>query len=141
VIATGSKPRQLPIEGAEHAITSDEVLSDRKLPRAVVFIGGGVVALEFCHVYARAGAKVIVLEALPRLLQHLDQDVVGRLGGESERIGIALYTGVKVEHIEATGDRLRVVYQRAGGALCRCRPRPQWRRANPQCRFARSRRG
>jgi glutathione reductase (NADPH) len=115
VIATGSKPRQLSIEGAEHTITSDEVLSERKLPRDVVFIGGGVVALEFSHVYARAGAKVTVLEALPRLLQHLDQDAVGRLVGECERIGIALHTGVKVERIEAIGDRLRVVYQ-GGGA-------------------------
>jgi glutathione reductase (NADPH) len=71
--------------------------------------------LEFSHVYARAGAKVTVLEALPRLLQHLDQDAVGKLVGESERIGIALHTGVKVERIEAIGDRLRVVYQ-GGGA-------------------------
>jgi glutathione reductase (NADPH) len=32
VIATGSKPRPLPIPGAEHMITSDEMLSERKQP-------------------------------------------------------------------------------------------------------------
>src|SRR5918912_2804303 len=44
VIATGSKPRMLPLPGFEHAVTSDEVLSERELPRDVVFVGGGVVA-------------------------------------------------------------------------------------------------
>ncbi|WP_354121872.1 FAD-dependent oxidoreductase [Bradyrhizobium sp. LA6.12] len=40
VIVTGSKPRSLPIPGAEHMITSDEMLSDHELPVSVVFIGG-----------------------------------------------------------------------------------------------------
>jgi glutathione reductase (NADPH) len=62
VIATGSKPRRLSIEGADLMITSDEVLSERRLPREVVFVGGGVVAVEFSHVYVRAGAKVTILE-------------------------------------------------------------------------------
>jgi glutathione reductase (NADPH) len=54
VIATGAKPRPLPIPGAELMITSDEMLSERKLPASVVFVGGGVIALEFSHVYARS---------------------------------------------------------------------------------------
>jgi len=54
-------------------ITSDEVLSERELPEEVVFIGGGVIAMEFSHVYARAGARVTILEALPQLLGNLDQ--------------------------------------------------------------------
>src|SRR5262249_96138 len=67
-IATGSKPRALPIPGAELMITSDEVLSERQQPRDVVFVGGGVIALELGHVYARAGTRVTILEVLPRLL-------------------------------------------------------------------------
>ena len=57
VIATGSKPRPLPIPGAEYMITSDEMLSERELPASVIFVGGGVISLEFGHVYARAGAE------------------------------------------------------------------------------------
>jgi glutathione reductase (NADPH) len=114
VIATGSKPRKLPIEGAEHMITSDEVLTERKLPRDVVFVGGGPIALEFGHVYARAGAKVVILEALPRLLPHLDQDAVDKIRDASERVGIALRIGVKVERIERIGERLRVIYRECG---------------------------
>ncbi|NWP70556.1 FAD-dependent oxidoreductase, partial [Escherichia coli] len=58
VIATGSKPRSLPIPGAEHMITSDEMLTERSLPASVIFVGGGIISLEFGHVYARAGAGV-----------------------------------------------------------------------------------
>ncbi len=114
VIATGSTPRKLPIDGAEHMITSDEVLSERKLPREVVFVGGGVIALEFSHVYARAGAKVTVLEVLPRLLGQMDEDAVEKIRIESERIGIAVRTGIKVERVEKANGRLRVVYEDGG---------------------------
>lgn len=114
VIATGSKPRPLPIRGAEHLITSDEVLSERELPREVVFIGGGVIAMEFSHVYARAGSKVTILEALPRVLPGLDADAVAEIRKESERIGIAVKTGVKVREIARANGRLRVSFEHAG---------------------------
>ena len=114
VIATGSTPRRLPFPGAELMITSDDVLSERNLPASVVFVGGGVIALEFSHVYARAGAKVTILEALPRLLDNMDADAVTRLRGETERIGVTIQTGVEIRRIERTADRLRVVYQGGG---------------------------
>ena len=114
VIATGSTPRPLPIPGAELMITSDEVLSERKLPDSVVFIGGGVIALEFGHVYARAGAKVTILEVLPQLLPALDSDAVEQVRKESERIGIDIHTGVKVKGVEKTNKRLRTVFEVGG---------------------------
>lgn len=117
VIATGSKPRPLPIPGAEKMITSDEMLSERELPSSVVFVGGGVIALEFGHIYARAGAKVTILEVLPQLLPALDADAVKQLQAESERIGIAVHTGVKVKAIEGGGADLRVVFEKEGREL------------------------
>lgn len=114
VIATGSKPRPLPIKGAEHLITSDEVLDDREQPGEVVFIGGGVIAMEFSHVYARAGTKVTILEALPRALPNLDADAVAALTAESERIGVTIKTGVTVSEIAEAGGRLSVRYEHDG---------------------------
>jgi len=114
VIATGSKPRPLPISGAEHLITSDEVLSERTLPGEVVFIGGGVIAMEFSHVYARAGAKVTILEVLPRLLPRADRDAVAVIQRETERIGVNVKTGVVVKEIAKHGERLQVRYDHEG---------------------------
>ena len=56
MIAGGSKPRPLSIPGAQHMVTSDNMLSESKRPDSVIFIGGGVISLEFGHVYARAGS-------------------------------------------------------------------------------------
>jgi glutathione reductase (NADPH) len=114
VIATGSKPRTLPIPGANHMITSDDVLNERVLPSDVVFVGGGVIAAELGHVYARAGAKVTILEVLPQLLPGMDADAVERLRAESERISIAVKTGVTVTQIDARGTRFRVTFQHDG---------------------------
>jgi glutathione reductase (NADPH) len=115
VIATGSTPRTLPFPGAELMIMSDDVLSERTLPASIVFVGGGVIALEFSHVYARAGAKVTILEALPRLLDNMDADAVTQLRIATERIGVAIHTGIQIQRIERTVERLRVTYH-AGGS-------------------------
>jgi glutathione reductase (NADPH) len=114
VIATGSKPRPLPIPGAEHMISSDEMLTERQMPGSVVFVGGGVISFEFGHVYARAGAQVTILEALPQLLPAMDADAVAHLAAESERIGIRLLTAVAVTRIEPANGRLRVVFTHEG---------------------------
>lgn len=66
----------------------------------MIFVGGGVISLEFGHVYARAGTHVTILDALPQLLPAMDKDAVAQLAAESERIGIRVKTSVSVERIE-----------------------------------------
>lgn len=114
VIATGSKPRPLPIDGAEHMITSDDILEMTALPESLIFIGGGVIALEFSHVFARAGCQVTILEVMPRLLPPMDADAVAAVHAETERIGIEILTEVEVQQIaEGAGD-LEVRYTHQG---------------------------
>ncbi len=116
VIATGSKARRLPIPGFEHAITSDDILVMQALPASLVFIGGGVIALEFSHVFARAGVRVTILEAMDRLLPRLEPDLVAQLTSETGRIGVEVFTGVEVERIEKTGNSLAVHFRHGGAA-------------------------
>ncbi len=95
-------------------ITSDEVLSEREQPGSVLFVGGGVIALELGHVYARAGTKVTILEVLPHLMPALDADAVEQIRQESERIGIDVHSGVKVLRVERAGSQLRTVFSADG---------------------------
>ncbi|GHF31260.1 hypothetical protein GCM10017044_28430 [Kordiimonas sediminis] len=110
VIATGSRPRPLPIPGADLMLTSDDLLSDETLPKDMVFVGGGVIAMEFSHIFARAGVKVTILEVMPRLLPQLDEGAVDALLEESKRLGITVYTGVQISEITETKGRRQVVF-------------------------------
>lgn len=114
VIATGSRPRQLSIPGSEHLITSDDILENPTLPDTLVFIGGGVIALEFAHVFARAGTKVTILEAMPRLLPRLDVDAVAQLHKATEDLGIDILTDVTVTAIERVKDKYTVNFTHDG---------------------------
>ena len=114
VVATGSKPRQLPFPGAELMITSDEVLTEREQPGSVVFVGGGVIAFEFAHVYVRAGSKVTILQDGPRFLGKFDQDAVAEILAASRRIGIDARADVSVKKIESVRGRRRVTYVEGG---------------------------
>ena len=96
-----------------------------------------MISLEFGHVYARAGADVTILEALPQLLPAMDADAVARIQTESERIGIQVRTGVSVKRIERANNRLRVIFTHEGvETRRRGRSHRQRRRARGQCRYA-----
>jgi len=114
VIATGSTPRELPLNGADLMITSDEILELATLPERLVFIGGGVIALEFGHVFTRAGTEVTILEVMDRLLPRMEADAVAQIHQESERIGIKILTGVTVDGIAAAGNALQVNFTHDG---------------------------
>lgn len=114
VIATGSTPRPLPIPGAALMATSDDLLKDEVQPNEIVFIGGGVIAMEFGHVFARAGSKVTILEAMPQLLPRIESGAVEVLKAESERIGITIKTGVTVREITRHDGRTAVEYEHEG---------------------------
>ena len=115
VIATGSRPRPLAIKGGERTITSDDLLNLDSLPESLIAIGGGVIALEFAHVLARAGTRVTVLESTSTLLPRFDMDLVQVLTQECERIGITVITGVQVTEISKHGSAFEVHFNEHDG--------------------------
>ncbi|MDA0240106.1 MAG: NAD(P)/FAD-dependent oxidoreductase [Proteobacteria bacterium] len=114
VIATGSKPRNLPIPGFDHAISSDDILQLQKVPKSLVFIGAGVIGLEFSHVFSRAGSKVTIIELADRPLPGLDADAVAALTEESKRIGIEILTSANTKSIEKSGAGFKVTVEHDG---------------------------
>jgi len=116
IIATGSKPRSLPIEGFEHTLTSDQLLNLDAPPESIIFIGAGPIGMEFGHVLARAGTKVTILEAAPRILPALDKDLTDRLAFATRRLGIDIYTGVRIEAIERQPHAVAVTFIHEGFA-------------------------
>ncbi|GFE57311.1 mercury(II) reductase [Geobacter sp. AOG1] len=77
LIATGGYPRIPAIPGLTDGgfLTSRTALLLRELPRSLVIIGGGVIALEMGQMYRRLGTRVTVLEHGYRVLPTVDSDV------------------------------------------------------------------
>ncbi len=111
VVATGSTPRPLPIPGAEHLITSDDILELSSLPESITFVGAGVIAFEFAHVLARAGTRVTLLEVAPRVLPTLDADATDWIAKLTRDLGVQIETSVTIDRIEKRSDGHEIHYR------------------------------
>lgn len=120
IVATGSSPSRLPVEGSDlpGVADSDAALSLERVPRAVAIIGGGVIGLEFAQMFRNLGAEVTIVEMLPRLLASEDGDVSAAIRGALESSGIAVRTGATVERIGKMRGGLGVDF-REGGVIRR----------------------
>jgi glutathione reductase (NADPH) len=103
VIATGSKPARPPIPGAEHGITSDELIHLKQQPERLVVVGGGFIGLEFGFALAWAGTKVTILQSGPEIGPALDQEIRTLLLAGADKAGITVKTNVKVTKL--TSDK------------------------------------
>jgi glutathione reductase (NADPH) len=108
LIATGGRP-SLPegIPGAELGITSNEAFLLDKLPRRILIIGGGYVALEFANIFHGLGSETRIVHRGDRMLRGFDDDLRSHLHIETERLGIKLTMNATLTRIEKAGDGLR----------------------------------
>ena len=70
LLATGSEAIELPFLkfDGKHVVSSTEALTFDAVPKHLIVVGGGYIGLELGSVWKRLGAKVTVLEFLPRIL-------------------------------------------------------------------------
>ena len=81
-------------------LTNSSMMDVDFLPRHLVIIGGGYVALEFAQMYRRFGSEVTILESGPRLLAREDADVSDTIRGILENEGIAIRTNVDCKSVK-----------------------------------------
>lgn len=108
VIATGAVPTKLNIPGEQFVTISDDFLDLKKLPKKIIYIGGGYISFEFAHVTKRAGADVKILHRSGKLLPNFDQDLVEMLVKASRDIGIDIHTNEPVVKVEKNGAGFKV---------------------------------
>lgn len=119
VIATGSAPKALPIEGAtiEGVMTSDEILAMDTLPKSLCIIGGGVIGMEFAGIFSSFGVDVTVVEFCKEILPPFDKDVAKRLKTVMSKRGVNIITSAAVKSIAHNGNALTVSYDLKGKEL------------------------
>ena len=80
LLAVGGHPTVPDIPGIEHVISSNEALDLPRLPRRVVIVGGGYIAVEFAGICRSLGREVVDIIPRDELLYGFDDDLrhVGR---------------------------------------------------------------
>lgn len=96
VVATGSAPAFLAIEGADLCVDSTAILDMRELPARVCIVGGGVIGMEFACILNAYGVEVSVVEFCPEILPNFDKEVAKRLRSLLSRKGIKFITSAAV---------------------------------------------
>ncbi|MBW2732595.1 MAG: dihydrolipoyl dehydrogenase [Deltaproteobacteria bacterium] len=112
VIATGSQSVELPFMpfDGERVISSTEALCLPEVPGHLVVIGAGAIGLELGSVWARLGAKVTVLELLPRVVPLADEEMSKTLQRSLKKQGFVFALGCKVTGAEVKGAKIEVAY-------------------------------
>jgi pyruvate/2-oxoglutarate dehydrogenase complex dihydrolipoamide dehydrogenase (E3) component len=112
VLDTGSRALRPPIEGLEKLdyLHAGNWLDEHRLPRHMVFIGAGYIALEMSQFYLRMGCRVTVIEKSSQILKREDEDVVFLLQRllESEGVGFRLKSNVTRIERRRGGTAIRI---------------------------------
>jgi dihydrolipoamide dehydrogenase len=119
VLATGSVIRGLPGVEFDHEriIDSDDALGLKQVPGSMIVLGAGAVGVEFASIYRSFGAKVTVVELLPRLLPLEDAALGAELEKAFRRRGIAAHTSTRVTKVEREDAGVRLRAEKDGETL------------------------
>jgi dihydrolipoamide dehydrogenase len=98
LLATGSDVVELPFLKFDHqfVVNSTDALAFTDVPKHLIVVGGGYIGLELGSVWRRLGAKVTVLEFLPRILAATDGEIAGLVRKSLERQGFEFHLETRV---------------------------------------------
>ncbi len=108
VIATGGRPFVPDIAGREHIVTSNDMFFLEQLPKRIIIVGGGYIAVEFAGIMHGLGVDTTVCHRGDKLLQGFDEDIRDFLAEALTKKGISLLFNADIEAIEKTGDAFTV---------------------------------
>lgn len=104
LIATGGWPQMPEFPGSDLAITSQDAFFLNKLPKRIVVVGGGYIAVEFASIFNGLGADVTQLYRGELFLRGFDDSVRVHLKDEMVKHGIDVRFNTDVERIDKNAD-------------------------------------
>ncbi|TIP69111.1 MAG: dihydrolipoyl dehydrogenase, partial [Mesorhizobium sp.] len=89
-------------------ISSTEALGLSEVPERLAVVGGGYIGLELGMAFAKMGAKVTVVEALPRVLAQYDAELTRPVVKRLAELGIEVLVNAKAKGLSTKRDALLV---------------------------------
>jgi len=117
LLATGSAPIELPFLkfDGERIVGSTEALNFPEVPEHLVVVGGGYIGLELGSVWNRLGAKVTVIEFLPRIVPLADVEIGAILHKSLAKQGLNFQLETKVTGAKVDGKNVTIFAETKDG--------------------------
>ncbi len=107
IIATGGIPIKLKIPGAKLSMNSSSIMQLRKLPKRLVIIGAGYIAIEFAFIFANLGTKVSLV-VRKNILRGFDKDLVKLVQDNLVQKKVNIYLNEEVMQISKRKKKLDI---------------------------------
>jgi pyruvate/2-oxoglutarate dehydrogenase complex dihydrolipoamide dehydrogenase (E3) component len=115
ILAVGGHAGRLPIPGAEHALTYEDILSLSSLPRRIAVVGGADTGCQIASIFQDFGAAVTVFEAGPVVVPAADPSVSAELSRSFTAQGMTIATDTLVEALSQADGGISVDYRGPAG--------------------------
>jgi pyruvate/2-oxoglutarate dehydrogenase complex dihydrolipoamide dehydrogenase (E3) component len=105
VIATGARAKRPDVPGLPEAgfLTNESVFALTTLPRRLAVVGAGPIGCEMAQAFSRLGARVLLVDHNPRILNREDADAAALVRAALERDGVEVVVPATVERVEQRG--------------------------------------
>lgn len=110
LVAVGATPFMPDIQGIEHAITSNEAFHIETLPKDIIIVGGGYIAVEFAGIFNGLGVNTTLVYRGEQILRGFDDEVRDHLHAEMVKKGVHVKTGSDIAEIVKHDGGFRVTY-------------------------------
>jgi pyruvate/2-oxoglutarate dehydrogenase complex dihydrolipoamide dehydrogenase (E3) component len=116
LIATGSSLKFVDVPGlaASGFLDSDAVLESAHIPKSVVMLGAGPIALEFAHYYSAVGTEVTIVQRGKQVLRDMDGDVAVAVSDALCARGVRFFLGTELIRVEKSEAGKRVIFRYEG---------------------------
>ena len=104
LVATGSKPFVQDIPGQAFLSTSDDAFALEQLPKRVLVLGGGYIAVEFAGIFAGLGVETTLAYRGPKLLRGFDEDLRDMMGASVVHRGIIPRLNATLAQVSRTDE-------------------------------------
>ncbi|WP_025993689.1 glutathione-disulfide reductase [Pseudomonas viridiflava] len=117
LIATGGWPLIPDVPGREHAISSNEAFFLKELPKRIVVVGGGYIAVEFASIFNGLGADTTLVYRGEMFLRGFDGSVRTHLHEELLKRHMDIRFNSDIERIDKQADGSLKLSMKEGGTL------------------------
>ena len=118
LIAVGGEPVIPNIPGREYILNSDKIFDINKLPKSILIIGGGYIAIEFASIFNGLGVDTTLCVRSDKILRGFDEQVVDFLIDEMKKKGVRFFFNTTLETVSKQNNKMIVKFNEHGDYKC-----------------------